>query len=465
MQQNRKAGFRGRRKVALGGQHRSPGNVYIAIRYATNTNYFGGINVSSQTDIRRRIVTFRSIPKNWDGRALELRQADTLEHKMLEIRHQNIVDKLREECQGLPQGVMVAVADRDVSRFQTELARQAQEEEQVGSGALEAKFGTGLRGGDWFGWLKSILDWVDREDAHPFLRPTDSSVKEFPDNGRIAMAADWGTGLYGAPKIAEQIRKQGPFDLLLHLGDVYYSGTEAEVQERMLKLWPKDAARVTRALNSNHEMYSGGFGYFDLEFRAFDQRSSYFAFQNEQWLLLFLDTAYVDHDLDATQVGWINTVISGAGRRKIVLFSHQQLFSRLDQQGPKLKKALSHLLGSKLVKAWYWGHEHHAVLYEAHEEYHLLARCLGNGGIPSPRKSAVVSAAAEKSIGPVSWKRFAKTEDSPSCLVLDGRNAFVEGEEKTFGPHGFMTLEFRGPRITERVYLADGTEIFTGEIN
>jgi hypothetical protein len=414
------------------------------------------------SDIRRRIVTINSIPDVLPS--LEARSADDLGQRLLEVRYQNIVTKLREGREKTAPGVMVTVPDRDVSRFQSELARQALEDHHVHSNALEAKFGTGLSGGDWFGWLKSTLNWVDREDAHPLLRPTDSSVSELPEVSRIAMAADWGTGLYGAPKIAQQIRKLGPFDLLVHLGDVYYSGTEQEIRERMLGLWPKDAGRITRALNSNHEMYSGGFGYFDLEFEAFGQTSSYFAFQNKFWLLVFLDSAYVDHDIDALQVGWLNTIVSQAGSRKILLFSHQQLFSRLDSQGPKLLKALRYLLEAKFVRGWYWGHEHQCVLYDTHPDYNLTARCLGNGGIPSPRNGLVRSAPAERTVGPVSWKRLAKTQDSPACLVLDGPNPFIEGEENMFGPHGFMTLDFNGPVIKERVYLADGLEIFAGEI-
>ena len=57
----------------------------------------------------------------------------------------------------------------------------------------------------------------------------------------------------------------------MHLGDVYYSGTEKEVEERFLKVWPTEAATINRALNGNHEMYSGGFGYFKLILPAFGQ--------------------------------------------------------------------------------------------------------------------------------------------------------------------------------------------------
>ncbi len=175
------------------------------------------------------------------------------------------------------------------------------------------------------------------------------------------MASDWGTGLYGAPKIAEQMRTIGGFELLMHLGDVYYSGTEDEVQERFLNVWPTTAGKRTVAVNSNHEMYSGGFGYYALALPAIGQKSSYLAFENAHWLLVVLDTAYVDHDMDNEQVAWLNLVIkqstaaNGGKAKKLVLFSHQQLFSRLGKQGPKLDAALRHLLDAKAIKAWYLG--------------------------------------------------------------------------------------------------------------
>ena len=295
------------------------------------------------------------------------------------------------------------------------------------------------------------------------LRPADATACELKDVIRIAMTADWGTGLYGAPEIARQMQKRGPFDLLLHLGDVYYAGTKDEVQERMLDLWPKTAGNLTRVLNSNHEMYSGGYGYFDLEFQAFHQTSSYFAFRNQHWLLIFLDTAYVDHDLDAQQVGWLFTLIGQAGRRKIVLFSHQQLYSRLDVQGPKLRKALAAVLDGGLITAWYWGHEHQCVLHDLIQITDFLP-AVWEWRNSRTSQEFVIDAHTERMVGSIVWKRLGKTGDSPSCLVLDGPNYFIKGEEDKFVPHGFMTLEFNGPILNESVLLADGTEIFQNEI-
>ncbi len=117
----------------------------------------------------------------------------------------------------------------------------------------------------------------------------------------------------------------------MHLGDIYYSGTEQEVDERFLKVWPDDAATMNRALNGNHEMYSGGFGYFKLVLPKFGQDGSYFAVQNDDWLLVGLDTAYIDHDMDNAQVGWLNAAReAGAGPQgRAVLTSAAVLEARL----------------------------------------------------------------------------------------------------------------------------------------
>ena len=255
----------------------------------------------------------------------------------------------------------------------------------------------------------------------------------------------------------------------MHLGDIYYSGTEQEVDERFLKVWPDDAATMNRALNGNHEMYSGGFGYFKQVLPKFGQDGSYFAVQNDDWLLVGLDTAYVDHDMDNAQVGWLTLLVKQAQARKVVLFSHQQPFSRLGSQGPKLQQALNHLLTAGRIRAWYWGHEHDCIVYDEHPDWSLLGRCLGNGGIPQAPKDEVRNAPADAghpAAAGTSWRRLEKKDNVPGCIVLDGPNAAMkkDSDRKRFVPHGFMTLELNGPSLTERVFLSDGTEIFSNMI-
>ena len=151
------------------------------------------------------------------------------------------------------------------------------------------------------------------------------------------MLGDWGTGLYGAPVIAKSVRQDpDPFAMLLHLGDTYYSGTAKEMKQRFLDMWPSRNGAVNRALNSNHDMYSGGDAYFDDVLPAFGQDGSYFACQNKNWTLVGLDVAYKDHEIDDEQVEWLKQIIAKAGDNKIVLFSHHQLYSHFEKQGSKL---------------------------------------------------------------------------------------------------------------------------------
>jgi hypothetical protein len=72
----------------------------------------------------------------------------------------------------------------------------------------------------------------------------------------------------------------------------------------------------------------------------------------------------------------------------------------------------------------------------------------------------VMDARDYKRFNSMAWKRLNAGYDSPGCIVLDGPNEFVKGEEQKFGPHGYLTLEFNGPELVERVHLPEGTEIY-----
>jgi hypothetical protein len=424
--------------------------------------------------LRTRVVTAASLqpPQIQPGESESNPEMATPEGRLRLARYSQIMERLQQEGDEVGSNVMITVQDREVSLAQSKLAEEADAARDLPSGGQEVQFGTGFSGGDWFRWVLSLTDWVDRTQAHPIQRPTAMEAESIPGDLRMAMAADWGTGLYGAPKIAACMRSmatQRKFDLAMHLGDVYYSGTEKEVDARFLKVWPAEAATMNRALNGNHEMYSGGFGYFNSILPAFKQSSSYFALQNDHWLLVGLDTAYVDHDMDNTQVAWLTMIVNQAQARKLVLFSHQQPFSRLDNQGPKLQKALKHLLTDQRITAWYWGHEHECVVYDAHPAWKLLGRCLGNGGIPSARKNEVRNAQADPGhpgAGGCRWQRLRATSDSPACLVLDGPNMDMDDkdDQEKFVPHGFMTLDFSGSTLVERILLSNGTELYTNTI-
>ncbi len=127
------------------------------------------------------------------------------------------------------------------------------------------------------------------------------------------------------------------FDINLHLGDVYYSGTKQEEANEFLHFWPKKASRFNLALNSNHEMYTGGDGLFNVTLPAFKQKSTCFWLRNKNFELVGLDTGYAEHDLAMDQAKWVQGIVDQADDRRVILFSHHQPFSQLDAQGPKLQ--------------------------------------------------------------------------------------------------------------------------------
>src|SRR5262249_44219060 len=116
---------------------------------------------------------------------------------------------------------------------------------------------------DLIGWLGTGLRMLFHDNPHPWVIPSEQA-EPIPDDARIAVFGDWGTGLYGAPIIRDTIvKKLSRCDVVLHLGDTYYSGANDEIQERLIDDRPlRGGATINRALNGNHEMYSGGVGYF-----------------------------------------------------------------------------------------------------------------------------------------------------------------------------------------------------------
>jgi hypothetical protein len=421
--------------------------------------------VATPTEIEAvPIVTLRTLLGAGSVESPGLEAApDPAQQKVID-RYNDVVKKLQEETAKTSANVLITVQDRDTSMLQSGIAEGDDTGPPLPAGGIEAQFGEGLTGGDVWGWFRSLFDHIDETQWHPIVRPPDDKVGTLADTGRVAVVGDWGTNLYGAPISAASIRRTGGYELLLHVGDIYYSGTKKEAKQRFLDAWPTSAGRVSRALNGNHEMYSGGFAYFDDILPAFKQPSSYFALQNTNWLVVGLDTAHTDHALDAQQVAWLQSVVQKAGLRKLILFSHHQPFSRLDKQGPNLQAALADLFQKRAITAWYWGHEHDCVIYDKHSTFGLLGRCIGHGGIPSPRKTEVLNAPAGPSLSGITWKRLSASGNAPSCLVLDGPNPLVKDEEQKFGPHGYLALDFDGPNLIERVHLPDGREIFKGHM-
>ena len=256
------------------------------------------------------------------------------------------------------------------------------------------------------------------------------------DKTTIAIVGDWGGGNDAAQAVAERIRKINP-DHIIHLGDVYYAGTEKEIRERFLKYWPTPSAGgYSFALNSNHEMYSGGFGYFDVTLKEFKQPASYFSLSNSNWRLIGLDTGYVDHDLNNEQVDWLTAQFKGSKNPRTILLSHHQLFSAYENtDASHLQSRVQPFLDANKIYGWIWGHEHLCVVYEQHMG--IKAVCLGNGCFPynAPSKA--------KTKVPVKW--------------INNRQS---GTSDYKGSHTFALLSIDADKIDIQYIDEDGTVAF-----
>lgn len=274
------------------------------------------------------------------------------------------------------------------------------------------------------------------------------------DDARVFLLGDWGSGLPRARKVgqrvAEELQNGGRRQqLVIHLGDVYYSGTRREFERRFLARWPVADRRqaLSFALPGNHDMYSGGHAFYgtclaDPRFER-QQRCSYFALENEHWQLLGLDSAYEDGGLQGGQAEWARQRISeGPAQRKTILLSHHQLFSSHEGGAEKLARKIEPVLATERVDAWFWGHEHRCIQYAEtrFEGRHRVgfASCVGHAGIPE-----------------YLVMKEGETRDRPWAYEYLRRNG--TGLEP-WGTFGFAILELEGAEGSVRYIDEDGRE-------
>jgi hypothetical protein len=290
---------------------------------------------------------------------------------------------------------------------------------------------------------------------HPFgYKPADAKLDA---RARVIVVGDWGSGIERARGIAglmhdrlEDARKVGRETHIIHLGDVYYSGWGWECDRRFLQDWPVDPDEIGEtaswALNGNHDMYSGGYGFFDhvlCDGRfSRQERTSYFRLSNEHWQLLGLDSAYKENTFFDPQSDWVRQhadAAAGTGQ-KTMLLSHHQPFSVYEKGGLKLDDKFRGVLAAGRVRAWLFGHEHRCVIYD--EQMGVkYPRLLGHGGVPV-------------------YMGHRKDDPFVSPVAYEYRNYLPGGINgiEHWAPFGFAVLDFDGPRIQVRYHYEDGAE-------
>ena len=303
---------------------------------------------------------------------------------------------------------------------------------------------------------------------HPFNpKPAEHSIS---GSARLVVVGDWGTGLPRARTVARYMAEEvadalgsGREAHVIHLGDVYYSGLPEEVQQHVLQPWPVTAAQArggvtSWSLNGNHDMYSGGYGYYDTlladprfaaQHSADGAATSFFRLTAPGWEFVGLDTSWDTNVLSQGASGVLQdpqgsyvAEVAKASDRKLVLLSHHQLTTVYDQAdiGPVLTAKLGPVLDSGRVTAWWWGHEHRCVGFEATQGVRF-PRCIGHGGVPVPQTHTD----ADKPPAPWAWE--------PSGYLNSGGQRWAL--------FGFAVFDLDGDRIQARYRDEHGATVRT----
>ncbi len=258
-------------------------------------------------------------------------------------------------------------------------------------------------------WAETLLDYARdlgpdfRTRPIPYVRYAglDDFVLTAPQpRMRIALLSDWGTGTREARRVAALLAQQAP-DAVIHLGDIYYAGTAEECQANFLQ--PLRAVLPDTPLFTlcgNHDVYSGGHGYYGL-LGQIGQPASYFCLRSpdRSWQILAADTGLNDRDpfdeataltaLDPAEELWHADKLRGFEGRTVFL-THHQPFSAFAQIGPQdhhdpvnpnLMASHERLSAAGRIDVWFWGHEHRLRLYAPYRGV-SVGRNIGYGAVP-----------------------------------------------------------------------------------
>ena len=262
----------------------------------------------------------------------------------------------------------------------------------------------------------------------------DAFVHDLPTQCKVVLVGDWGTAKPRAREVARAIAAAGP-DHIIHLGDIYPSGTRTRAHKRFLDVWKEEVGDGPKfwAMNGNHEMNAGGVGYFQEVLPAWGQPASFFCLRNAHWKLIALDTAYRDHDLEPRQMPWLlHQLSNGPGNN--ILLSHHQMFSVVDtrpwKNGHKLPTTLQPVVETGRIFGWFWGHEHRCLGYAREIEWgNYHARTIGHGG-----------------------KRIRQVKDDDLHPEIGPRLLYrwnvAHPQKQNRAMNGFALLHFDGPTLT-----------------
>ena len=330
------------------------------------------------------------------------------------------------------------------------------------------------------------------------FNPRPSRVASAGKSLSLFIFGDWGTGLPLAVEVTKRIGEQlratdgSRQSHVIHLGDVYYVGESDEYVQRILPYWPEPAVKSKAigswSLNGNHDMYSGGAGYFDTLLRqdfllrwhgdARGEPSSFFLIEDPDWQVFGLDTSWnlpslgsaifgqptlKDYGgqnglLTSEQVQWMASQRNPA--KGCILLTHHVPAASRTTEGQHADAAVATLKAAGIysqIDAWIWGHEHRCVVFKPKAERVVkklkeapgFCACVGHAGVPVTEKNFD----AKSRIADVLWE-----EDR-----LDASTPLYEGERIV--PFGFARLDTRPGAFTFQIFDHTGQQRYECQVN
>lgn len=220
----------------------------------------------------------------------------------------------------------------------------------------------------------------------------------------VALFADNGNGIPPARAICKQI-VDANVPYAFHLGDVYYGGTQKEIENYFYDpLKPMLDRTELFMITGNHEMYALGEWF---QHTITDKRKKYPARQRQVaetyrlrgpgFQFIGLDTMFVGwnrnrprlHDYaDKEALDRLDGWLSEDPNALTVLLSTNEAWDMGSDETTRLYRSVRDVIAGR-VDMWFWGNVHYASLYElwgftdaGSPTRNMVTSCIGHGGYP-----------------------------------------------------------------------------------
>ncbi|MEM7036170.1 MAG: metallophosphoesterase [Bacteroidota bacterium] len=224
---------------------------------------------------------------------------------------------------------------------------------------------------------------------------------KLPNDAKVAIIGDWGTGMQDARYLLRTILRIHRPHAIIHLGDIYYSGTKSECSSHFERVIKEEFSKAgihipVFTIPGNHDYYAFGYDYYEMVARlnsgipGAEQKASYFCLRTEDngWQFLGMDTGYDNSNpiqqidplyagpqLSTSEIEWHKDKLAQFSG-KTILLSHNQLFSSNSRINGRwshmddyayLNKYLLDVFQpyfGRHIAAWMWGHEHCQIIFQ-----------------------------------------------------------------------------------------------------